>query len=242
MKIKKKNLDIIVPVYNEGLAVKRTVDSILNKVRITNNIFICYDSDSDTTLKVIKKYKKKNIFLIKNQGVGAHGAVMTGIKKSLAEYVLVMPADDDYNTLIIDKMLAQAKKLSLDIVCPSRFARGSKIVNGPFFKFLIVRIVNYSLYYLARIPSKDSTNGFRLFSRRVVDNIKIISSNGFTYSIEYLLKAYEKKMSIQDYPADWYERKIGKSRFQIFGWCNDYLEWYFYAWKIQLKKIFKLNK
>jgi glycosyltransferase involved in cell wall biosynthesis len=62
MKIKKKNLDIIVPVYNEGLAVKRTVDSILNKVRITNNIFICYDSDSDTTLKVIKKYKKKKYF------------------------------------------------------------------------------------------------------------------------------------------------------------------------------------
>lgn len=241
MKIKKKNLDIVVPVYNEGLAIKRTINSILSKVKVTNNIFICYDNNSDTTLKVIKKYfKKKNIFLIKNQGEGAHGAVMTGIKKSVAEYVLVMPADDDYNTLIIDKMFISAKKMGIDIICPSRFYKSSKIVNAPFFKFLLVRVVNYSLYYLANVPSKDSTNGFRFFSRRVIDNIKITSSRGFTYSIEYLLKAHEKKMIIKDCPADWYERKSGKSRFQIFGWAKDYLKWYFYAWKILLNSFFKL--
>ena len=239
----KKILDIIIPVFNEGDNAKNTIVSLIKNVNTEHNIFICYDNDSDTTLGTIKKYfsEYKNIFLIKNEGFGVHSAVVTGIKNSISDYILVMPADDDYNHLIIDKMLAHAKKISLDIVCPSRFAQSSKIVNGPFFKFLIVRIVNYSLYYLAQVPSKDSTNGFRLFSRRVVDNIKLTSSNGFTYSIEYLLKAYEKKMSIQDYPADWHERKIGKSRFQIFGWCKDYLEWYFYAWKIQIKKIFNLN-
>ena len=243
MIIETKTLDIIIPVYNEGGTIKNTLLSLIHNVKSNYNIFICYDQDSDTTLQVIKNNfsNQKNIFLIKNQGKGVHSAVMTGTRNSLSDYVLVMPADDDYNHSKIDQMIHEAKKYGAEIICPSRFSQNSKIVNGPFFKFAIVKIVNYSLYYFARIPSKDSTNGFRLFSKKVINNIKLKSSNGFTYSIEYLLKAYEQKMIIRDFPADWYERKVGKSRFQIFGWCTDYLEWYFYAWKIFFKKIFYLN-
>jgi glycosyltransferase involved in cell wall biosynthesis len=240
MIIEIKGLDIVIPVYNEGGAIKNTLLSLINNVKTNHNIFICYDEDTDTTLQVIKNEfnNQNNIFLIKNQGKGVHSAVVTGLKNSLSDYILVMPADDDYNHLIIDQMIYEAHKSGADVICPSRFSKNSKIVNGPFFKFTIVKIVNYSLYYLAGVPSKDSTNGFRLFSKKVINNIKLKSSRGFTYSIEYLLKAYEQKMIIRDFPADWYERKIGKSRFKIFGWSTDYLEWYFYAWKIFLKNFF----
>jgi glycosyltransferase involved in cell wall biosynthesis len=240
MIIEIKGLDIVIPVYNEGGAIKNTLLSLINNVKTNHNILICYDEDTDTTLQVIKNEfnNQNNIFLIKNQGKGVHSAVVTGLKNSLSDYILVMPADDDYNHLIIDQMIYEAHKFGADVICPSRFSKNSKIVNGPFFKFTIVKIVNYSLYYLAGVPSKDSTNGFRLFSKKVINNIKLKSSRGFTYSIEYLLKAYEQKMIIRDFPADWYERKIGKSRFKIFGWSKDYLEWYFYAWKIFLKNFF----
>lgn len=239
-----KILDIVIPVYNEGIIIKNTIISLNTNVKSKHNILICYDDDSDTTLLTIKKdfFNQENIFLIKNQGAGVHSAVLTGITNSLSDYILIMPADDDYNHSIIDKMIYDANKFGADIICPSRFSKNSRIVNGPFFKFIIVKIVNFSLYYFAKVPSKDSTNGFRLFSKKVISSIKLKSSSGFTYSIEYLLKAYEKKMIIRDFPADWYERKVGKSRFQIFGWCKDYLEWYFYAWKIFFKKIFDLNK
>jgi len=240
MIIEIKGLDIVIPVYNEGGAIKNTLLSLINNVKTNHNILICYDEDTDTTLQVIKNEfnNQNNIFLIKNQGKGVHSAVVTGLKNSLSDYILVMPADDDYNHLIIDQMIYEAHKSGADVICPSRFSKNSKIVNGPFFKFTIVKIVNYSLYYLAGVPSKDSTNGFRLFSKKVINNVKLKSSRGFTYSIEYLLKAYEQKMIIRDFPADWYERKIGKSRFKIFGWSTDYLEWYFYAWKIFLKNFF----
>ena len=73
-----------------------------------------------------------------------------------------------------------------------------------------MRIVNFSLHYLASVPTKDSTNGFRFFSRKVISNIKIISNTGFTYSLEYLLKALEKGYRIDTFPAKWIERKKGK--------------------------------
>ena len=97
---------------------------------------------------------------------------MTGIKNSKSEYILVMPADDDYNAQNFNSMIDYMIKENLEVLCPDRFIRPNSITNGPL-KFLLVRIVNFSLYYLTDIPTKDSTNGFRFFSRKVIENIKI---------------------------------------------------------------------
>lgn len=235
----KKKLDIVVPVYNEGSSILNIIDAFDKEVITPHNIIICFDEDDDSSVDFIKKnYKKReNITFVKNKYIGAHGAVMSGIEDSLSDYVLVIPADDDYNQNIIDKMVDLATKNKIEIVAPCRFTKNSKIVNGPFFKFLLVRLVNFTLYHFARVPSKDSTNGFRMFSRKVINNIQITSKKGFTYSIEYLLKSHEKKFKCIDYPANWKERKTGESRFRIFGWSTNYLRWYFYAWKVFFKNF-----
>jgi hypothetical protein len=44
-----------------------------------------------------------------------------------------------------------------------------------FIKLNIMKLVNYFLYYICGLPSKDSTNGSRIFSHGVVSNIKINS-------------------------------------------------------------------
>jgi glycosyltransferase involved in cell wall biosynthesis len=235
----KKKLDIVVPVYNEGSSILNIIDAFDKEVITPHNIIICFDEDDDSSVDFIKKnYKKReNITFVKNKYKGAHGAVMSGIEDSLSDYVLVIPADDDYNQNIIDKMVDLATKNKIEIVAPCRFTKNSKIENGPFFKFLLVRLVNFTLYHFARVPSKDSTNGFRMFSRKVINNIQITSKKGFTYSIEYLLKSHEKKFKCIDYPANWKERKTGESRFRIFGWSTNYLRWYFYAWKVFFKNF-----
>ena len=69
-----------------------------------------------------------------------------------------------------------------------------------------------------------------------MQNIKIESKIGFTYSIEYLLKSIDKGYKIGKFPAIWIERKKGKSRFKILTWSLDYLRWYFYAFKLKLFK------
>lgn len=230
----KKKLDIIIPVYNEGFNILSTLNAIDNNVNINFNIFICYDFDDDTTISTIKNSKffkniDSKIFLIKNSLSGAHGAVMTGLKNSLSDYCVVLPADDDYNIQYFDDMISIMSKNNLDILCPDRFISGGEIINPPFFKFLLARVVNLSLYYLANMPTKDSTNGFRFFSRKLVDNIQIVSNEGFTYSIEYLIKGIKKGYRVSNYPAKWKERSKGESRFMILKWARSYLKWYFIA-------------
>ena len=159
---------------------------------------------------------------------------MSGINDSISDIILVIPADDDYNTVEIQAMYKFMIDNHIDVLCPDRFIKKKSIINGPPLKFLIVRIVNFSLYYLAKVKTKDATNGFRFFSRRVIENIKIESNTGFIYSLEYLVKSIEKNYKIGRYPAKWIERKKGKSRFTILKWSLDYLYWYFYAFKIRI--------
>jgi len=92
-----------------------------------------------------------------------------------------------------------------------------------------VRIGNFTLRHLGRLPTRDATNGFRLFTRRVLDQIVIESDRGFCYSIELLVKCHRLHWRIGEVPAQWRERTCGTSRFQVVKWLPGYLRWYFYA-------------
>ena len=147
---------------------------------------------------------------------------------SRAPFALVLPADDHYNATIIDAMVRTAET-GCDIVCASRFMPGGSMVGCPWLKAMLVRGGNFTLRHLARLPTRDASNGFRLFSRRVVDDILIESDRGFCYSIELLVKAHRLGWRIGEVPANWFERTQGSSRFQIFKWLPVYLRWYRYA-------------
>ena len=120
-------LDIIIPVYNEGNIILATLSELRRQVKTPSRIFICYDRPDDNTLSTIKANPKDVeglvIEFVQNRAKGAHGAVMSGFAASDAPFVLVFPADDDFNAGMIDAMVAKAEEGN-DIVCASRFIPG----------------------------------------------------------------------------------------------------------------------
>ena len=230
---------IVIPVYNEGELILQTLRNIHSSVKNDYEILVCYDFEGDNTKITIESSKlpinlKKRIQFVKNVSKGPHSAVMTGIYKSIGTYVLVIPADDSINSKTIHKLFIKAQE-GFDIVCPSRFTKGGFMKGAPFLKSLINRFVN-TLLHFSGIPTSDSTNGFRLFSRKVINNIEIRSSQGFIYSLEYLIKAYEKNYAIAEFPSKWVERNIGKSRFTLNKWWKSYLKYFLFGIYVGLKK------
>jgi len=225
-------LDIVIPVYNEGANILRTLQSIARAVTTEKRVLICYDREDDDTLPAIRDNRAAlsglTIDLVRNRGRGAHGAVISGFAASRAPYAVVLPADDDYNAGIIDALVARADS-GCDIVCASRFMAGGSMVGCPWLKALLVRAGNSTLYYLARLPTRDASNGFRLFSRRTMDQIAVESNRGFCYSIELLVKCHRLGWQVGEVPANWVERTQGSSRFQVLRWLPAYLRWYGYA-------------
>jgi dolichol-phosphate mannosyltransferase len=228
-------LDIVIPVYNEARNIVATLSALARSVTAPARVLICYDHPDDDTLPAVRNNPPAGLTVefVRNAGRGAHGAVMTGFAASTAPFVLMYAADDDYNAPMLDRMVALARE-GCDIVCASRFMPGGAMVGYPPLKAALMRTANFTLRHLARLPTTDATNGFRLFSRRVVDRIAVESDQGFCYSIELLVKAHRLGWRIAEVPVQWFERRHGESRFRVLKWLPAYLRWYGYAFATTL--------
>jgi hypothetical protein len=170
-----------------------------------------------------------DIEFIKNIDKGPHSAIRTGFRASTASAVLVHMADDDYNANIIDLMVEKLLD-GCDVVAASRFVAGGNMGTcSSRFKEQITKWGAFAFQRLTNIPTKDPTNGFRLFSRRLIDEVEIESRVGFTYSIELLVKSSRRGWRVEEVPAQWFERNDRESRFRALRWLPAYLRWLIYA-------------
>ena len=223
-------LDIIIPVYNEDENIVRLLKSLENEITCNFRVLICYDCESDTTLKYIKDNKiiKSEILLIKNPGKGPNSAIIGGVDSSNAEIILVYMADDFENIKLINRM-TKLIELGNDLVIPTRFMPGGKMIGAAKTKEIVTRVGAYLLYYLARIPFKDCTNAFKMFSASLKDKIKFDSTTGFTFALELVVKSYFLKLKIVEIPSTWIEIENRKSNFKMLKWIPYYIYWLLYS-------------
>lgn len=231
------DIDILIPVFNEHENIVNVLETLREQVSSRCKILICYDFDEDTTLPAIESYTHKDHFnfqFVKNRSKGVHGAIMAGFSASKSQGVLVFPADDTFNAGIVDVIVEKLKN-GADIVAPSRFIPGGCMEGCPLLKAILVRTGAWVLRHIARLPVHDPSNGFRLFSQKVLREIPVESSEGFTYSIELLVKAHRRGLRIDEVPAKWFERNSGQSRFQVIKWLPAYFRWVAYSFGTLLR-------
>ena len=223
-------LEIIVPVFNEGEKILKLMEFFKFNIKTKFRVLFCYDLETDDIFEYKEKFKEFDfeIILIKNPSRGPCSAIKEGFKSGNSDCVIVYPADDFINFEILDIMYNHY----LDgnhIVAASRFIKGGSMKNCPLLKSILVRLASFTLYHLSSIPIKDASNGFRLFSRKLLNEMNIESEVGFAYSLELLAKCNRLGYKISEIPAQWEERSEGSSRFKIFKWLPQYLKWYIYG-------------
>jgi len=237
-------LDIIIPVYNEDENIVKILRLLESEVACNFRVLICYDNESDKTLKYLKDPNviKNEILLVKNPKEGPNSAIVKGINSSKAKIILVYMADDFENIKLINGMINLIERGN-DLVIPSRFISGGKMLGAVKIKEIITRIGSYLIYYLARIPFKDCTNAFKMFSASVKNKIKFDSTTGFTFALELVAKSYFLNLKIVEIPSTWIEVKNRKSNFKILKWIPYYIYWLLYSaaknYTLRIKKKFK---
>jgi len=233
------SINIVIPVYNEGENIRLTLTEINDKVKTPHKIFIIYDFDEDNTIPIVKDFMKanSNVILMKNKYErGALNAIKTAFESVDEGVVLVVMADLSDDLIKVDEMFENINK-GYDIVCGSRYIKGGKQIGGPWFKKLLSKIAGISLHFLTGIPIHDVTNSFKMYSKKVLDGIKIESNGGFELGMEIVTKAHFSGYKVTEVPCTWRDRQTGKSRFKIIKWIPKYLRWYFYALRRKLLKI-----
>ena len=233
-------LDIIIPVYNEGKNIVHLLKKLEDEINCNFRILICYDNDNDTTLKYFKTGDiiTKEILLVKNPSQGPNSAIIEGINSSNAEIILIYMADDFENIKLINKMIDLVDGGN-ELILPSRFIPGGRMQGAKKIKKMITIIGSYLVYYLARIPFKDCTNAFKMFSKNLKDKIKLESTTGFTFALELTTKSYLSNFKIIEIPSIWIETKDRKSNVKIYKWLPYYIYWLLYS---IIKNLYKKKK
>ena len=223
-------LEIIVPIYNEGNKVLKLMELFQKNIKINFKVLFCYDLESDDIFEYKGDLNKFDfdIELVKNPSIGPCSAIKEGFRIGNSDCVIVYPCDDFINFDLINLMYSEFINGS-DIVAGSRFMKGGSMIGCPLIKSFLVRSASFTLYQLSSIPIRDASNGFRLFSRKLLNEVKIESKVGFAYSLELLVKCNRLNYQISEIPAQWEERSVGLSRFKVLKWLPQYLKWYIYG-------------
>jgi dolichol-phosphate mannosyltransferase len=245
-------VEIIIPVYNEGENIVRTLEEIEGSVRHPHTITVVYDFEEDNTLPPLRRFMDDHAraaaaaatgkagvrqagaesirTLRNNYGRGALNAIRTGLESASGEWCLVCMGDLSDDMTAVAAMLAKADE-GCDVVCGSRYMRGGKQIGGPWFKSMLSRAAGMSLFLIAGVPTHDATNSFKLYRRSIFERICIESQGGFEIGMEILIKAHLLGCRIGEVPSTWRDRSGGESKFKLFKWLPHYLHWYFLAFK-----------
>ena len=232
-------LDIVIPVYNEDENIVSLIKKLDEEIACNFKILICYDSESDKTLKHLKNKNiiKKEIVFIKNPSQGPNSAIIEGIRSSTAEIILIYMADDFENIKLINRMINLIEEGN-DLIIPSRFVPGGQMLGAKKIKKTITLIGSYLIFYIARIPFKDCTNAFKMFSAKLKNKINLESKIGFTFALELVIKSYSLNLKILEIPSSWVDLENRKSNFKVFKWLPYYIYWLTYA---VVKNLFKIK-
>ena len=222
-------LSVVVPVYNEGENVAPTLRGIVEKTHVRPlEVLVVHDFDEDTTVPVVKRMQAEmpELRLHRNTlGRGVLNAMKSGLRAAKAPYVLITMGDGSDEASDIDAMHALARA-GADVVAGSRYMRGGRQLGGPLLKRTMSRAAGLSLHWIGGLPTHDATSNFRLYSKRLLNQVSIESRGGFELGLELTVKAYRLGLGIAEVPTTWRDRTAGQSRFKLWQWLPRYLHWY----------------
>lgn len=112
----KKDISIIVPIYNAEKYLNKCIDSIINQSKKELEIILINDGSTDNSETIIKKYNDKRIKYFKNKNQGIGKTRNFGIEKATGKYIMFLDSDDFLELNACEKMFEKAEKDKLDIV------------------------------------------------------------------------------------------------------------------------------
>jgi dolichol-phosphate mannosyltransferase len=227
----KPRVSIVIPVYNEGEAIEPCLERIFEGVKLACEVLVVYDDPSDGTVPYLEKYAKNDARVVPTlnaYGSGPALAIRCGIDQARAPIAVVTMADGSDDVHQIDELCRLVDR-GVVVAAASRYTSGGQQVGGPPLKSLLSRLAGLSLFWLARVGTRDATNSFKAYSTDFVREVGIESDTGFEIGIELVAKARRLRRPVAEIPTIWLERAHGASSFKVVRWIPRYLRWYRFA-------------
>jgi dolichol-phosphate mannosyltransferase len=210
---------VIIPTFNE----KENIEEILSNVLDLDpqfDILIVDDNSPDGTAELVKGVIKKNkdrVFIIEREGkLGLGTAYISGFQWALQnnyDYICEMDADFSHDPKDLIRLQQKCER-GYDVAIGSRYIRGVNVVNWPIGRVLMSYFASIYVRLVTGMPFKDSTAGFKCYSRKVLETIKPerIHFIGYAFQIEMKFNAWKHGFKVIEVPIIFTDRTKGTSK------------------------------
>ncbi len=235
------NISLFFPCYNEEENIELTIKKalkVLKGLADTFEIIVVDDGSRDQTEKIVKSLIKeeKRIKLIQHPQNRGYGAVLrTGLKNARYDLICFTDADGQFDFSQINKMLPLIN--DAEVVIGYRNKR-----KDAFYRLVNAKIYGLVIRLFFGLKVKDVDCGFKLFKKKVIDDIEI-ESQGALASAEILIKIASKGYRIKEVEVAHFSRFGGKSTGAnlgvIFKAAKELFKFFPKLFKLRLEKYFK---
>lgn len=213
-----KNL-VIIPTYNEIENIEAIISKVLD-LDPSFNVLVVDDNSPDGTADLVKGLMSKNpnrLFIIEREGkLGLGTAYISGFQWALSngyDYICEMDADFSHNPEDLVRLQRKCEE-GYDVAIGSRYIRGVNVVNWPIGRVLMSYFASIYVRLVTGMPFKDSTAGFKCYSRKVLETIHPdrIHFIGYAFQIEMKFNAWKHGFKVIEVPIIFTDRTKGTSK------------------------------
>ena len=210
---------VIIPTYNEKKNIAEIVPMVRQYVGANHLHVLVVDSASpDRTAEAVRDMQKNDpgLFLFQQpEKLGLGNAYLDGMRWALDrdyEAIMTMDADFSHHPRYLPLHLEKIK--DADLVIGSRYTRGGKLENWPFYRQALSRFANWYARTLTGLPFNDLTSGFHCFRAELLRNILRynIHTEGYAFLIELKFLAILQEARYAEFPIVFSDRTEGDSK------------------------------
>ena len=203
-------LSIVIPAYNEGARIERTLDRVMSCVEKQGwdaEVLVVDDGSVDTTAAIIQRWMETHprLHLMKNEGNRGKGySVRNGLLQAAGDVVMFTDADLSAPMEEAERLLAAIAD-GADVAIGSRWMdKTRQTIHQPLYRRFFGRCFNWVTRTVMGLPFKDTQCGFKAFRRpaaQVIFRLQRIERWGFDPEILFISRklGYE----IREVPVTW---------------------------------------
>lgn len=196
---------LLVPCYNEAQTIHKVIEDFQKEIKGLT-VYVYDNNSSDQTFE---KAKSCGAIVKKEFRQGKGHVVRSMFEEIEADVYIMVDGDDTYPATFVSKLMQPVLDGDADMVV------GDRLTNGSYFKENKRRfhdfgnnLVRSMVNLIFQDKLTDIMTGYRVFNRRFVKSLPILSS-GFQVETEMTIFALDKKFKIVEIPIDFQERPEG---------------------------------
>lgn len=93
--MKNPNISVVIPLYNKGTIIGRTVKSVLNQTYANFELIIVDDGSTDSSVDIVRSFSDDRIRIIQQKNAGPSAARNTGVRNAKTDWIVFLDGDDE---------------------------------------------------------------------------------------------------------------------------------------------------